>query len=505
MSVPASPQTLYSLKNNLKDSMAELEEILPVMVELRQRLLVMGTDDIDKRDTLLSLLSKTHDLLMGSYFILHELVTSLRLLLDSTIPYEKRYHIQSINLSLCEAYNYFSGNKNDGVWNLLKPMIVVLDDPKLNPFVEIVDRELAKLGTEYCDKQMRHSTAHFDKPIERYKSICSITEEDKYCGGTSQFLLNHFYFSSISMMIFSIINQTIPKKTMQGVKEEISEIPAFDIKDFVEKSVAKKIASDERMDKISDQSLTAVSNFIDSLYNDHLKCEGLKEYAVTHNTELPTTVSAINQLILLRMMVSFIRCDLTCAIRAYMNSESSIERSLHLRKIYLIEVSALTHLYGYNSKKKSESVWSQLMVLYNDNSVNESELLQEKLEEQTNQLDCVRRNLHTHFREGDELNIVKRYEAYKELNQVAELKRSIDLLHLCERIEDYTMSVLSRIDKNQRQKSIEQQDYMHTMFESMRTIIKNSKSSEEIKTNTIAKLNEMEKKLTHLFDLNKPC
>lgn len=129
--------------------MAELEEILPVMVELRQRLLAMGTDDIDKRDTLLSLFSKTHDLLMGSYFILHELMSSLRLLLDTTIPYEKRYHIQSINLSLCEAYNYFSGNKNNGVWSLLKPMIVVLDDPKLNPFVKIVDRELAKLGTEY--------------------------------------------------------------------------------------------------------------------------------------------------------------------------------------------------------------------------------------------------------------------------------------------------------------------------------------------------------------------
>lgn len=37
--------------------MTELEDILPAMVELSQRLLAMGTDDIDKRDTLLSLLS----------------------------------------------------------------------------------------------------------------------------------------------------------------------------------------------------------------------------------------------------------------------------------------------------------------------------------------------------------------------------------------------------------------------------------------------------------------
>lgn len=467
MSVPASPQTLYSLKNNLKDSMAELEEILPVMVELRHRLLAMSTDDIDKRETLFALFSNTHDLIMGSHFILHELMSSLRLLLDSTILYEKRYHIQSINLSLYEAYNYFSGNKNDGVWDLLKPMILVLDDPKLNPYVEIVDRELAKLGTEYCDKQMRHSTAHFDQPIERYKSICSITEEDKYCRGISQFLLNHSYFSSISMMIFSIINQTIPKKTIQDVKEEIIKISAFDIKDFVEKSVAEKLASDERMDKVLDQSLSAVSNFIDSLYNDHLKCEGLKEYDVAQNTELFSSVRTLNQLILLRIMVAFIRCDLTCAIRAYMNSWSSVERSLHLRKIYLIEVSALTHLYGYNEEKKSHSLWSQLMALDNEKCENESKLLQEKLEEQTNLLDCARRNLHTHFREGDELNIVKRYEAYKELNQVSELKKSIDLLHLCGKIEDYTMSVMSRIEKDQQQKSIEQQDNMHTMFESI--------------------------------------
>lgn len=485
--------------------MVELEEILPAMVELSHRLSAIDESDIAKRETLLALFNKTHDLLMGSYFILHELMSSLRLLLDTTIPYEKRYHIQSINLSLCEAYNYFSGNKNNGVWSLLKPMIVVLDDPKLNPFVEIVDRELAKLGTEYCDKQMRHSTAHFDKPIERYKSICSITEEDKYCGGTSQFLLNHFYFSSISMMIFSIINQTIPKKTMQGVKEEISEIPAFDIKDFVEKSVAKKIASDERMNKVSCQSLTVISENIDSLYNDHLRCEGLKDFAATQNTELLTSLNAINQLILSHMMVAFIRCDLTCAIRAYMNSTSSMERSLHLRKIFLTEVSALTHLYGYNTEKRIKSLWFHLMALDNQCCEDESKLLQKKLEEQTNLLDCARRNLHIHFREGDELNIVKRYEAYKELNQLSELIRSIDLIHLCEKIENYIMSIMSRINKDQQQKSLEQQDNMHTMFESMRTIIKNSKSSEEIKTNTIAKLNEMEKKLTHLFDLNKPC
>lgn len=189
MSVPVNKQMLNSLKSNCKDTMVELEGIFPAMMELRYRLTTIGADDIDKTNTILALFSKTEDLFMGSHFILHELMSSLRLLLDTTTPYEKRYHIQSINLSLCEAYNYFSGNKSNGVWILLKSMIVVLDNPILHSYVTIIDRELTKLRTEYCDKDMRNSTAHFDEPIKRYKSVCSITEEDKYCKGVSQFML----------------------------------------------------------------------------------------------------------------------------------------------------------------------------------------------------------------------------------------------------------------------------------------------------------------------------
>lgn len=503
MSVPASRLTLNSLKSICKDAMVELEGILPAMTELRYLLTTAGADEGDKKNTLLALFSKTDDLLMGSHFILHELMSSLRLLLDTSIPYEKRYHIQSINLSLCEAYNYFYGKRSNGVWSLLKPMILALENPILNSYVTIIDRELVKLETEYCDNQMRNSTAHFDEPIKRYKSIYSITEEDKYCRGVSQFMLIHVNISQVSTIIFAIISQIIPKNSSPEVKKETHGTPTFDIKTFIEKSVAEKFFSDERLASVSGQSLEVVSNSIDSLYSNHLRCIELNDFSVTLNAELPTSARTIHQLVLLRMMIAFIRCDLTCAIRAYMNSESSVERSLHLRKIYLIEVSALTHLYGYNKEKKSKSLWSQLMALDDESSENESKLLQEKLEELTNLFDSTRRNLYIHFRENEDLNILKRYEAYKELDQVSEMIKSLDLLHLCEKVESYTMSVLSRIEKKGQQKSREQQDYFHTMFENMRTKIINSKSSEEKKARTIAMLDEVEKKLTDLFGLVK--
>lgn len=500
MSTPANKDTLNSLTQNCKDTMTELEEIFPAMMELRAHLTAMEADAIVKPGSILAFFSKTEDFFVGSHFILHELMSSLRLLLDTTIVYEKGYHIQNINLSLCEAYNYFVGSIDNGVWSLLKSMILALGNPILHSYVAITDSELTKLRTEYCDEQMRNSTAHYDEPIKRYNWVRSIPEEDKYCKAVSQFMLIHLRISQISMIIFAIICQIVSKSTVPSVKQKM---PAFDVKAFVEDNIVERFSSDERLVNLSGKSLTKISNNIDSLYYDHLKYEKLKEYTVTQNMQFPSSAEILHQLILLRMMVGFIRCDLTCAMRAYMSSKSGVERSLHLRKIYLTEVSGLTYLYGYNKKKNTKSLWKQLMIIDVDCSENESASLQENFEELTSYLDNVRRNLHTHFREDEKLNILKRYEAYKELDQITEINKALNLLHLCKKIENYTMSTLERIRKKEQQKSKEQRDHFNAMFDNLRTMTMNSNSSEGVKAQTIVMFNEMERKLAGLFDLKK--
>lgn len=207
MRTPASKQSINSLMQITRDSMAELEGVLPAMIKLRTQLIARGSDDIDKTDTILAFFSKVEDLFIGSHFILHELMASFRLLLDTNIVYEKRYHIQSINLCICEAYNYFLGNKNNGVWSLLKPYILSLDNPILQFYILIINNELEKLGINNCDKVMRNSTAHYDKPIKRYDLLNSIVDEDIYCKAVSQFMLIHLRITQISTIVFAIISQ----------------------------------------------------------------------------------------------------------------------------------------------------------------------------------------------------------------------------------------------------------------------------------------------------------
>ncbi|MDH6535398.1 hypothetical protein D0T51_09580 [Parabacteroides sp. 52] len=504
MSVPASEDSLKLLVQNCKGAIKDLENIFPAMMKLRISLTEIRADDIEYKDTIIAFLSKTEDLLLGSNFILHELMSSLRFLPETTFIYEKRYHIQNINLSLCEAYSYFLGNKNDGVWSLLKPMILALNNSSLNSYVVKIDNELAILGKEHCDVQMRHSTAHYDQPIERYKKVNNITEEDKYCKATSKYLLIHMHISQVSMIITDIIKRIVPKNVSSSIKPMI---PAFDIKAFVEENIAIKLSSDERIAYLSSESLIKTSNSIDSLYKNHLMCEGAEKFIASKNIKSATNIEALHKLIMLRMMIGFIHCDLTCSIRAYMNSKSRVERSLHLRRIYVTEVSGLTYLYGYNKEKNAQSLWQQLMNMDingdRDGNENKKESLRKKLEELTSSLNSPRRNLYIHFREYENLNILKRYEAYEELNQLDEVKRALNLIHLCKEIDNYTIFMLKQVEIEEQQKSKDQMEKRHAMFEDLRYKMTNSKLSETMKAQAISIIDEMERKITKMFDPEK--
>lgn len=500
MRIPASKESISSLKQITRDSMAELEAVFPAMMKLRTQLTTIGADDIERTDTLLAFFRKVEDLFMGSHFILHELMASFRLLLDTSIIYEKRYHIQSINLCICEAQNYFVGNKNNGVWSLLKPYILSLGNPILQSYVTIIDNKLEKLGVNHCNKEMRNSTAHYDKPLRRYDLLNSITDEDIYCKAVSHFMLIHLRISQLSTIVFAIISQISPNKSLENIEQGK---PILDIKAFVEEKLAYTFSSSEELTSVSSESLIKVSNNIDSLFNKNLNIGKLKELLGTKNIDIPLSLDIVYQLILLRMMINFIRCDLTSSIRAYMSSESSIERSVHLRKIYLTEVAALTHLYGYNSNKKNNSLWQQLMIL--DVQHNECEIvsLQEELENMTSKLDSTRRNLHTHFREDEKLNILKRYETYKELNQIDEISKALNLINLCKKIEDYTMSVLTRVEQLEQKMAQERENRFNTMFENLQNMTMQSKTSEETKSQIINMLDQMKNKFENIFEFKK--
>jgi uncharacterized membrane-anchored protein YhcB (DUF1043 family) len=500
MNTPASKQTRDSLLCNIQNVIQETESMFPDMMELRVQLTDLENSIANKKESFLALYSNTVDLFVGSHFIMHELISSLRCLLTTTTVYEKRYHIQNINLCLCEAYGYLvEDNKHSmGVWHLLRSGILDLDSIELNLCIDKIDKELSVLKSEFCDIEMRNITAHYDNPIRMYSMNSRIIEEDEYCNAVSQYMLIHSHFTQISMQMFDIVRRFVRSKTSIDTKKTVSP-PIFDIKGFAEDYMADKLASNELLSNLSEESLIKISESIDYLYRHHLSYEELKKYIATQKVSFPVSAEILYQLILIRIMVGLMRCDLTCAIRAYINSKSRVERSLQLRKVYMIEVSALTHLYGYNPKRRFNSLWEKLNKINICPAENEKAVLQEKLDELTSKLNNARRDLYTHFREGERLNIVQRYDVYKGMNQSEELHKILILFELCKKIEDYTLAIVKRIEQKEEQQAQERKRNNHNMFEKMRTMTTQSSSTDEVKVRMLTMLDEMEGKLAEFF------
>lgn len=203
-----------------------------------------------------------------------------------------------------------------------------------------------------------------------------------------------------------------------------------------------------------------------------------------------TGIKHLGSLIEMHWMVYFIRFDLACALNNYIKASSMIERSICLRRIYLIEVAALSQLYGYNQTAKHRSIWVKLNQIPEFLSSSLSKGIENELKEYTNNLDSLKRNLYTHFREEEQLNLSNRWNAFKNMNQAKELVQLNKLVVLCNKINTFLKSILSSINENQ---SIKSRERMKPILK-MRELGIKSKNKEIV---------DMSEKLISLFEFTK--
>lgn len=499
MDSQANNHTLNVLKNNTKDLELQLEAILPTLEELHQ--IVSSRETTDNKDSLIGFVCGIEDLLFGSYFILNELMSYFKMAIGTNILYEKRYFLRCINECVCEAYNYFKGKENYGVWDNIIPAVRTLDNPILNVYADNIESELQKLEENHLDIKLRNATAHYDKPIKMYETISTITSEDTFCKAVSQYMLIHMRITHFSDIAFAVLFQLLPNRNAACIQTEVGQNQTWDIKTLLETRLAEKFAGDSRMEFVSKESLKRVSNSIDTLYGTHKSVDAAYSIFKEKGIVFPISLEVTHQLCMIRMIVDFMRCDIVCAMRAYMNSETNLERALHLRKIYLTEVSALKHLYGYKEKSRRSSLWTQLLAVNTDYNNNKTQLLQKKLDAFESHLDTTKRNLFSHFKEEENLNIEKRYEAYKHLNHINEIKEALELLALCKEIENYSAEMLYQIREVEDKRHQEQKERYHKMFNSLRDMVTSSTSADNVNSQVKSMLNDAENKLMRLFDL----
>ena len=81
------------------------------------------------------------------------------------------------------------------------------------------------------------------------------------------------------------------------------------------------------------------------------------------------------------------RYDLICSINSYLNACSNAERSISFMRAYRIEISALSHLYGYNDEYKEKSIWNKMKSISEFKSIPLSDQIERALNALMSNLD----------------------------------------------------------------------------------------------------------------------
>lgn len=436
----ASKETINILINNAKSAILDSEHILRNTELIKSKL---STFD---GATYIQLL---FELLSGSLLAVYEVCSDMKNMLSTDNVYVKRFHMQMINLSQYEWCKYLVGRDHGGV--IPKLINHLNESHKETIELDSILQQLRLLGKK-CDAGLRNITAHYDNPNTMYSKLVTLNDEDIYAKRVGAQLLVHDmilqYISPILQMITEILCTNNRECTYTR------SVDKYSIIDIINKKVAEAFHNKEKLDIVIAGQIANAWENIESHKKNYTICEKAIEYLTDKQVDCSrlTEIQALEEL---RWEVSFMQYDLACSMNSYLKADSNAERSICFMRAYRNEISALSHLYGYNDEYREKSIWSKIRTVPEFKSIPLSKEIEDELIALTSNFDPNKRNLYTHYREDTKLNISERWQCANEMNHPEELMQMLRLVTLCKKINHFLVSLVSSMHLSEKQKNDE--------------------------------------------------
>jgi len=389
------------------------------------------------------------ELLSGSLLAVYEVCSDMKNMLSTDNVYVERFHMQMINLSQYEWCKYLVGRDHGGV--IPKLINHLNESHKETIELDSISQQLRLLGKK-CDAGLRNITAHYDNPNTMYSKLVTLNDEDIYAKRVGDQLLVHDmilqYISPILQMITEILCTNNRECTYTR------SVDKYSIIDIINKKVADAFHNKEKLDIVIAGQIANAWENIESHKKNYTICEKAIEYLTDKQVDCSrlTEIQALEEL---RWEVSFMQYDLACSMNSYLKADSNAERSICFMRAYRNEISALSHLYGYNDEYREKSIWSKIRTVPEFKSIPLSKEIEDELIALTSNFDPNKRNLYTHYREDTKLNISERWQCANEMNHPEELMQMLRLVTLCKKINQFLVSLVSSMHLSEKQKNDE--------------------------------------------------
>lgn len=427
--VSATKETIQKLYDNMGSNFSCFVPLLCDCVSSLESIEQLNVKESENRENN-SLCKTLLKLQIFSLIINLDLSAFLRADFRTISNSEKRCNLKYVNTITIEGYSYLFGfgkDKRNAFWNIIKNHAEQIND---NEFISDIDgieqraKEFENIFAQREDRSKRNLTIHYDSDPIKVHDYLSQISEDKETIRTSAFL-------KILDDITIFIKKYIQKFQIQlicstnnfdiDIWEKINYFPDNNNKLFNELN-EKLIHFAEQLDGIVAQC--KIPKLVqEKLSLDNTFSSGLEPL-------IQTSYPGIH--------LFFIYLDLASAVRAYLSSESYLEKQLNLRRINVVIYEGFKHLYGYNNSDYLQSFWHKnineilkdstnttqldtlaniehdLKVLSSDNDINNTQL----------------RECSVHYRYKERDNVITFFHALFKASPLIEMSKSLKLLNL---------------------------------------------------------------------------
>lgn len=393
----------------------------------------------------------TQDLQNGIKYTLMDIGVSCKAELSVENVYEKRFHIKNIYASISEGYKLlFSFGKSRKVSLWKKLMEKLQENSNTDLIAEGIDieRRLVDFGNKHIDEKLRDLTFHYDNVMmDVYNKTIEIDSEKKVMQVVCIFfkiLQDIILFTEeIDAYCFAITNIEKPSPT-SPIKLNINT---------QHKNVNHLIESCGKLNDIFDKFFPESMRSIDLSAKYINSSKRIEEYILTKAPEIGEIkeVGHLQTLFNLQMLLKFMILDIASVVQAYIRSSSDIESALNLRRVCIIKVSTIVHLYGYNENENRQAIWEKIKDLIPSNY----SLLQKESESITKLLKNIISNsndkdlrnyfVHLYDNSNKRTNIANVIQKIEEINPIIQVVEIMLLIEVYKLLINFTTKLMDTI------------------------------------------------------------
>lgn len=462
-----STDTIKRLIETSEKGLVQIERSLPLVLKAREEVLCAIKKEV-RKNNVLDLMLATLDVVLAENEVIYDLSALLDALLKATDDYTKRYYMQGLNFCFWETCQLFVGDGSDenGLLTKLENITRQQYQAGCQFVIQHIIDDVQKFRNDFCDKELRNITRHYDDPIVMYEKRSGLNDIDFFARGVSQLMAISMEVSVLTSYLMSMLS---PLKT-EFAKVFSDTRLELDLRGAINDALFKVF----REKGIKEEVQTTLANghaLLDKSYRLFKNCLAVERALKEHNLLIPKELDKIKSLIMMRMETQFLRYDVACSIWGYLNSCSDKERSQNLRLIYITKQAALTHIYGYTDDRRDRSLWAVITKIEeSDSATLDKNSVEKRLKELTSNLDEDNETSRqfAHYRYKHNFYIPSRLESFNKMEHYKELMDAMQLLKICKALETYIADLLHCIDDGQRKLRKKKHDEWKVMINGLK-------------------------------------